>query len=117
MKHPRPPAPICPPSLRLPIIKEVEEYRLYALQSLEAYYRKVINEISVSSPENLAELEKILNEYKTIESNIAAKLASIEEMVNSFIQTHGGNPTHGAIKIKYDYDPVTKNLSYSLISE
>lgn len=113
MKKPKPPKPICPAQPKNQAIKEVEEYRRYVLQSLECYYHKILEELSVTDPESLTKLAAIIKEYETVEQSIGVKLASMEEMINSFIKTF--DPAEQfEFTLYHDYDPVTKSLSYRI---
>lgn len=105
--------PVCPNVPPHESIKKLEEYRRYVLASLECYYKKILEELSVTDPESLATLNAVINEYKEIESTIDAKLKQMEEMLNSFIEAYQAQSIED-LRLYYDYNPETKNLSYRI---
>ena len=105
--------PVCKMQPTHEVYKQVEEYRRYILASLECYYNKILQELSVTDPESLATLHKVITEYKEIESSIDAKLEQMEEMLNSFIETYQAQSIDN-LQLKYTYDEKSKNLSYHI---
>lgn len=113
MKKPKPLKPVCQMLPTHEAIKQLEEYRRYVLASLECYYKKILEELSVTDPESLATLNEAIKEYKEVESSIDAKLDQMQEMLNSFIETYQAQSIED-LRLYYDYNPETKNLSYRI---
>lgn len=112
----KPPHPVCPMKPPHVAIRDLEEYRQYVLKSLECYYKKILEELSVTDPASLEKLNEVIQEYNSIESAIDVKLTQMEEMLNSFIQTYEADSIKD-LRLYYVYDPATKNLSYRIGKE
>ena len=104
---------VCPNVPAHESIKKLEEYRRYVLASMEQYYKKILEELSVTDPDSLATLHTVINEYKEIEASIDSKLNQMEEMLSSFIEAYEAESIED-LRLYYDYDPITKNLSYRI---
>lgn len=113
MKKPKPLKPVCQMQPTHEAIKQLEDYRRYVLASLECYYKKILEELSVTDPESLATLNTVINEYKEIEGSIDAKLKQVEEMINTLIFDSVEAVVDGVI-LHPVYDADSKNLSYEI---
>lgn len=113
MKKPTVLHPICPQQPAHQTIKDIEQYRRYILESLETYYKRILEELSVTDPESLATLNDVIKEYKAIETSIEAKMQQMGEMINSFIETYQAQSIED-LRLFYDYDERTKNISYRI---
>ena len=111
----KPPAlhPVCPTMSVREQIKELEKYRLYIMKIMECSYKKMVEQLSSITPENLETLSEVLAEYREIQDSIDSKLTKMEEMLDSFIETYSANSI-GDLRLYHDYDPLTKNLSYRI---
>lgn len=112
MKKPKPLKPVCQTRPTHEVIKQLEEYRLYALATMQKYYEKIVEQLGVTDPASLETLNTVINEYKEIENSIDEKMNSIQEQINSFISIYGKPIT--ALELRYEYDEKTKNLHYYL---
>lgn len=112
---PKPPTikPVCQMQPVPEMIKQLEEYRVYVLSSINCVYEKILKELSVTDPKSLEVLSEAIAEYKEIESGIDAKLTTMEEMLNTFIETYSKHAVDD-LRLVYDYDKHTQNLSYRL---
>ena len=79
--------PVCLTKPTHEAIKELEEYRLYIMKHIEACYKKILEELSVTDPDSLATLNQVISEYKEIEASINTKLTMLDEMINSLGQS------------------------------
>lgn len=112
---PKPPTikPVCQMQPTQEMIKQLEEYRVYVLKSINCAYTKILKELSVTDPKSLETLSEVIEEYKEIEASIDVKLTQTEEMINSFIETYQAQSIDD-LRLVCDYDKHTKNLSYRL---
>lgn len=112
---PKPPTikPVCQMQPTHEMIKQLEEYRVYTLKSINCAYTKILKELSVTDPKSLETLSEVIEEYKEIEASIDAKLTTMEEMIISFIETYKEQSIDD-LRIFFDYDERTKNLSYRI---
>ena len=111
----KPPAlrPVCPTMPVREQIKELEKYRLYIMKLMECSYKKMVEQLSAITPENLETLSEVLDEYKEIQASIDSKLTKMEEMLDSFIETYTAQSIDD-LRLYFDYDGNTKNLSYRI---
>lgn len=88
--------PVCQMQPTHEAIKELEKYRRYVLDSIECYYKQILEELGNTDPETLEKLTEVLNSYQEVEASIDAKIKLMEEKYTAALESIG-------ITLKFDY--------------
>lgn len=116
MKPPKPIKPVCQNQPTHETVKQLEEYRRYVLASLDRYYKRILEELSVTDPDSLATLNEVINEYKGIENSINTKLKQMEEIIDSFVSKSAITIANN-MRISPEYNQENKNMTFTIVEK
>ena len=105
--------PVCQTQPTHDAIKQLENYRRYVLESIDCYYKQIVEQLSVTDPASLATLNDAIKEYKEILNSIETKSKQMEEELNSFLAVYKSSGIKD-LRLHCEYDSTTRNLSYRI---